>query len=236
MSAHIHDGTITVEVYADIVCPWCYIGKRRLDRALEALPEGADVRVVHRPFQLDPGAPRRGTLARDYLSEQLGPRAEAVLAHTTRLAASEGIAMDFGRALIGNTFDAHRVLWLAGNSGSQAAVKERVFAAYFTQGLDITRPEVLAAAAAPDLDPERVLTVLAGSEGVPEVTAQLTAARASGIRSVPSVTIDGGPAIEGALETSVLLDALERAHRESAARVERSAAGDGTPTGGGGRT
>lgn len=220
MSAHHRNGTITVEVYADIVCPWCYLGKRRLDRALEAFPRRDDVHIVHRPFQLDPGAPRSGTLARDYLREQLGPRADAVLTHTAKVAADEGIEMDFDRALIGNTFDAHRVLWLAGEHGDQAAVKEHLFAAYFTHGLDITRPEVLAAAAAPHLDPDRVMTVLTGSEGVSEVTAQLTAARAIGIRSVPSVVIDGRPPIEGAQDSSVLRDALERAHRESSAGAE----------------
>ncbi|MFF2021622.1 DsbA family oxidoreductase [Streptomyces sp. NPDC058171] len=209
------DGTITVEVYADLVCPWCYIGKRRLDRALDSFPGADQVRVVHRAFQLDPGAPRSGTPTRDYLGERLGPRAEAVLTHTTRVAADEGITMDFDRALIGNTFDAHRVLWLAGTEGAQAAVKERLFAAYFTDGRDLTRPEVLAAAVAPELDAERVLGMLAGPEGVPEVTAQLDAARAGGIRSVPTLVIDGRHVVEGAQEGAALLDALARARADA---------------------
>ncbi|WP_445398096.1 DsbA family oxidoreductase [Streptomyces sp. LE64] len=210
--------TITVEVHADLVCPWCYIGKRRLDRALDAFPHADEVHLVHRAFQLDPAAPRPGTPAREHLAERLGPRADAVLAHTARVAAEEGIAMDFGRALIGNTFDAHRVLWLAGTEGKQTEVKERLYAAYFSEGRDLTRPEVLAAVAAPDLDPDRVLEVLAGTGGTAEVTADLGTARTRGIRSVPTLVVDGRLSLEGAQDTAALLALLERAREEAAPR------------------
>ncbi|MFD1937347.1 DsbA family oxidoreductase [Nonomuraea mangrovi] len=228
MTSSTRNDTMTIEVYADIVCPWCYIGKRRLERALRNFRGTDGVRIVYRPFQLDPGAPATGTPARRHLGQKLGSQVGTVLERTSRMAAREGIEMHFDHALIGNTLDAHRVLRLAEAEGKQAGVLEQLFAAYFTHGRDITDHAVLAdAAAAAGLDRRHVLDMLAGSTGVREVTAEIAAAHARGVSSVPTIVVNGRHAIQGVQEIPALLDALERARDEAGAGDAET--GDTTP-------
>jgi predicted DsbA family dithiol-disulfide isomerase len=128
---------LTVEIWSDVVCPWCYLGKRRFESALQQFPHRDQVRVRWRSFQLDPSAPATGAgSSTDALAAKIGSRERAVAAHQqlTALAAAEGLTYRFDTARPGNTFDAHRLLHLAAGHGVQEAAEERLFRAYFTDG------------------------------------------------------------------------------------------------------
>lgn len=216
---------LRVEIWSDVVCPWCFIGKRRFDRALEALRTGTDaveIEVVYRAYQLDPTAPKdRATpVAEAYAKKFGGPeRAAAIINHLTRTAAEDGLAFRMDLAQRSNTLLAHRLLWWAGRRGesTQGALKEVLLAAYFVEGRHIGDPEILARVAAPilDLTIDEVLTFLASDVGVGEVNEELARAAIHGITGVPTYVIDGEWAIPGAQDS----DTFERVLRRAAARA-----------------
>jgi predicted DsbA family dithiol-disulfide isomerase len=216
-----------VEIWSDVVCPWCYIGKRRFEAALEALEgEIGDVEVTWRSFELDPRAarePEQG-LARE-LASRYGmseEQAQDMMDQMTRAAAAEGLDFDFARARRGNTLHAHRLLHLAADAGVQGDMKERLLRAYFTEGRAIAdRDELAALAAEVGLDAAEVQRVLAGDRYVEAVRADEARALSLGIRGVPFFLLDGKFGISGAQSPEVLRQALERAAAERAA-----AAGD----------
>ena len=162
-----------IEIYSDVVCPWCYVGERRFFAALESMPELGDVEVVFRPYQLDPAAPAQATPLLPSLERKFGGRAADIVRQVTDAAEGAGVSLRFDRALAANTFDAHRLLWLAAREGGpavQRALAERLFAAHFTEGGDIGDPTQLAAhAAAAGLDPERAAAFLASDGGTAEL-------------------------------------------------------------------
>jgi predicted DsbA family dithiol-disulfide isomerase len=139
--------SIKVEIWSDIACPWCYIGRRRFEHALNQFGQPDAVEIVWRSFQLDPTAPREypGTI-NDMLSESKGisrQQAEMMHEHVTQLAAQEGLDYRFDRVRPGNSFDAHRLLHLAAQHNRQSEMKERLQQAYFTEGLPFGDPETL---------------------------------------------------------------------------------------------
>ena len=139
---------LTVEIWSDVVCPWCYIGKRRFEAAAEQFERRGEVEVVWRSFELDPGAPARprGTPHTEHLAAKYGmsvEQAEASHVKMTDLAAQEGLEYHFERARGGNSFDAHRLIHLAAAHGKQGEAKERVMHAYFTEGVPIGDREAL---------------------------------------------------------------------------------------------
>src|SRR5580658_8061672 len=140
---------LRVEVWSDIACPWCYVGKRRLDAAIARFPHAAAVDVVWRAFELDPSAPRvrdRNVSYAERLAKKYGTdvaRANVMLQRMTDVAAGDGLNFHFERVQSGNTFDAHRVLHLAGDRGLQHVTKERLLRAYMTEGEPIGEPDVL---------------------------------------------------------------------------------------------
>ena len=141
-----------VEIWSDIACPWCYVGKRRFEAALAGFERRDDVTVTWRSFELDPGAPaeRDGELA-EHLASKYGSSVEQARvrhAQMTELAATEGLAFDFDRARSGNTFDAHRLVHLAEAHGMQDAMEERLMRAYLTEGELISDHATLARVAA----------------------------------------------------------------------------------------
>src|SRR3954447_5302146 len=166
-----------VEIWSDIVCPWCYIGKRRFEAALAEFAHADDVEVVWRAFELDPSAPRlrEGSLA-DHVARKYGmdaAQARASQERLTDLAAEEGVEFRFDRARPGNTFDAHRVVHLASVHGVQDAMKERLLAAYLTEGAPIGDPETLVALAAEiGLDPDEARAVVYGDRYAEAVRAE----------------------------------------------------------------
>jgi predicted DsbA family dithiol-disulfide isomerase len=210
--------TLRVDVWSDIACPWCYVGKRRLEAAIARFSHGGAVEVHWRAFELDPAAPRARSEDVSYaerLAKKYGTGVEAAatrLQHMTDLAAADGLAFHFDRIRPGNTFDAHRVLHLAANRGVQDAVKERFLRAYFTEGEPIGDASALVRLAAQaGLDGDDVRAVLAGDAYAREVRADEAEAHALGISGVPFFAIDGRYGVSGAQSAEVLAEVLERA-------------------------
>jgi predicted DsbA family dithiol-disulfide isomerase len=210
-----------VEVWSDVVCPWCYIGKRRFAAALDTLADDptfdADIEVVYRPYQLDPKAPPGTTMSvsETYARKFGGPeQAAAIIDNITGVAAAEGLDFHLDRAQRANTRDAHRLLWFAetsGPPGSQAALKERLLAAYFVEGRNVGDPDVLVEiAAAAGLDADEARTFLAGDGGQAEVADALAFASEAGITAVPTYVIDGRWSIPGAQDPAVFVQVLQR--------------------------
>lgn len=219
---------IEVEIYSDVVCPWCYIGEHRFFQALEAFPGREKVEVVFRPYQLDPGAPQRAIPLTEYLGRRYGDRAQGMMSRVGAVAAEEGIAIDWDRALAGNTYSAQRMIRLAleeYGAGVQRALVERLFALHFSDGGDLTDPEKLVAeAAAAGMNPDRVRAFLDSDEGVWEIDEAFDRARALGISGVPTFVFNGQWAVQGAQRMSTFLQALEQAEEEVAKEAERTAA------------
>lgn len=210
---------VRVDVWSDVVCPWCYIGKRRFEKGIELLREqGADpgIEVVYRSFQLDPGAPVGDPVPvrRAYAAKFGGPeRADAILDHVTRVAAEEGIEFRMDLALRANTLLAHRALHFALGSGpaAQASVKQRLLAAYFTEGADISDPDVVARCAGDaGLDADALREWLAGGGGIAEVAADIAEAGRRDITAVPSFVIDDRFTIPGAQDPATIATILGR--------------------------
>ena len=206
-----------VEVYSDVACPWCYVGKRRFERALAEFPGAGEVEVVYRPYQLDPAAPAAAVPLMDALAKKFGPGAGSMAERVAETARAEGITMDFASALAANTLDAHRLLRLAeleGGPAVQHAVAEGLFEAHFARGADVGDPEVLAEiAAAAGMDPERVRAYLASGEGAREVRAGIAHAQRLGVTAVPTFVFEDRYAVQGAQPPSVFLQALETVAR-----------------------
>ncbi|MBM3676178.1 MAG: DsbA family oxidoreductase [Actinobacteria bacterium] len=200
-----------VEIFSDVVCPWCYVGKRRFEVAL-ARYDGA-VQVEWRAFQLDPRAPREPQPVADAYARKFGERAEAIMAHLAAVAAEEGIEMRFDRAMRVNTIDAHRVCWLAGHSavpGVQSALEERLMRAYFTEGLDVSDRATLCALAADcGLDPNEVGAMLHSQRGVPEVHGEIARAAELDVMGVPSFVFERRFVVPGAQDPETFLRLIE---------------------------
>lgn len=205
---------MSVEIWSDVVCPWCYIGKRRFEKAVEALREEADIDIVYRAYQLDPTASpgKSSPVAEAYARKFGGPeRAQQIIDHVTAIAAEEGIEFRMDRALRANTFLAHRLLWLAEATGQQYALKERLLKAYFTDGLDVGDPEVLADCAAEvGMPRENVRAFLESDDGTEAVRAQLQAAADAEITAVPTFVLDGRWAVPGAQDPDTFVTVVRR--------------------------
>jgi len=219
-----------VEIWSDVVCPWCWIGKRHLEQALAGSPALADVEIVWRSFELDPSAPasRQGDyvtrLAAKYGTDV--PAAQQMLDTMTARGAQVGLDFRFDRAQAGNTFDAHRLLHHAATLGRQDALKERLFRATFTQGQQISAVEVLVRAAEEvGLDGPAARAVLASDAYAADVRAEEAEAAALGATGVPFFVVDRRYGVSGAQLPAVLREVLERAHAERAP-LRLVAAGD----------
>jgi predicted DsbA family dithiol-disulfide isomerase len=205
-----------VDIWSDLVCPWCYLGKRRFETALSIFSPGASVEVVHRSFQLDPTLPKEQSLrARDMLMHKYQMTAAAVIASQDRLeqlAAVEGLEYHLAESRTGNTMDAHRLVHLGREQGMQDLVLERLFHAHFTENRSLFDAESLIA-----------LGREAGLDGVKEllrtrrfedaVLADQRDAHQLGVRGVPFFVIDGRYGVSGAQSIEVFSDALARASK-----------------------
>jgi predicted DsbA family dithiol-disulfide isomerase len=213
---------VLVEIYSDVVCPWCYIGKRRFERALAEFEGRDDVEVVWRPYQLDPRAPAQPTPALDGYARKFGGPEQAlrITSQMTEVGRAENLELDFTQAQRANTFDAHRLLWLAEREGDQDAVKEALLAAYFTEGRDVSDvDELVAIGAAAGLEAERVRSMLTSDEGRAEVQAELRTAVERGITAVPTFVFEGQWAVPGAQDPDTMLMVLRRVKERLGAAV-----------------
>jgi len=203
-----------IEVWADVVCPWCYIGKRRLEAALAESAE-RDVEVVHRAFQLDPGATTDGERTVDVLASRYRvPAADAaqMMAQVTQVATGAGLHYRLLDTLSGNTRDAHRLVLWAQHEGSGAPLLEAVMHRYFEQAAPIfTAQDLLPIVAAVGLDPTAAAQVLAGRAYDRQVEQDQHDAAQLGARGVPFFVVDRALAISGAQPVAVLTELLRRA-------------------------
>jgi predicted DsbA family dithiol-disulfide isomerase len=211
-----------IDIWSDVVCPWCYIGKRRLEGALSRFEYAHEVKVRWRSFELDRNAPpvRDGDpaarLARKYLMSI--DRALAAQERLTALAAAESLDFRLDIARSGNSFNAHRLIHLAGERGLQDQVKERLFAAYFCEGQAIGDGSVLLSqATAAGLDAAEVRDLLQGDTYADEVRADEVEATEREITGVPFFLVDNRFAIPGAQEVDTILAVLKRAWAKSEA-------------------
>lgn len=210
--------TLRIDVWSDIACPWCYVGKRRIEAALEKFPHRDAVSVVWRAFELDPSAPAEREPGVDYaerLARKYGAsrgEAEGMIQRMTDTAAADGLDFRFDRIRAGSTFDAHRVIHLAGELGKQDAVKERLLRAYMTEGeLMSDRETLVRLAGEAGLDEELVRATLASDAHRKAVHEDEDEARQLGISGVPFFVIGGKYAVSGAQPADLLLRALDKA-------------------------
>lgn len=203
-----------IDIFSDVVCPWCFIGKRRLETALTAAAIG-DADIRWHAFQLNPDLPREGVERRAYLEAKFGPgAAECVHARLREAGAQAGIDFRFEKIERSpNTFDAHRLLWLAGTQGRQNTLAEALFTGYFLEGRDIGDRDTLTAIAAQAGLQHEVQNVFAGDAGVPQVRQDLAEARGLGISGVPFFIFNGRQALAGAQPPEVFAEALAAARR-----------------------
>ena len=209
-----------IEIWSDVVCPWCYIGKRRFEAALANFKQRDQIKITWKSFELDPNAPRSSeeTLTQ-MLAQKYGmstEKAAAANANVTSLAAQEGLDYHLDQAHPGNTFDAHRLIHLAAAHGLQGEMKERLMHAYFTEGQSVGDVETLIKLGAEvGLDPAKIRIALASDTYADEVAADEKEARMLGISGVPFFVIDEKYGISGAQPTELFEQALQQAWSES---------------------
>jgi predicted DsbA family dithiol-disulfide isomerase len=211
--------SLVIDVVSDVVCPWCYLGKRRLERAISLVP-ATDVLVRWHPFQLDPAIPPEGYDRADYMRQKFGDlsRLEAVHDRLLTFGQEEGVDYHFDAiARSPNTLDAHRLVrWTP--VGQQDGIVEALFKAYFTDGRDIGDHAVLADVASQfGFDREATLKRLQTDEDRDIVRAEIAEAQRIGVTGVPCFIVGGRYAVMGAEQPQVIAGAIEKAAQEAAA-------------------
>ena len=212
---------VTADIWSDIACPWCYIGKRRFEAALKAFPQAAQVDVVWHSFELDPNAPQASTAStRDILAQKYGrtpAQAQEMLDSMTATAAQEGLEYHFETQQRANTFLAHQLLHLAAEHGQQDTMKERLLRAFFTEGAFLGNVDTLAALAAEiGLDAGEVKRELEAQTYAQAVRQDEAQAQAYGIQGVPFFVLGNKYGVSGAQPAEALLGALQQLWSEVA--------------------
>jgi predicted DsbA family dithiol-disulfide isomerase len=210
---------LPIDMVSDVVCPWCFIGKRRLEKAIALRPDIA-VEVRFRPYFLNPWVPREGISREDYLTAKFGSpeRYRGIAQRVAQAAAAEGLtyALDAIKRQP-NTLDCHRLIRWAGEAGNAARMKQRLMDLYFTEGGDLTDRDVLVQAAADcGLDGDLIRERLAGEDDVERVEREAESAKDAGIDGVPCFIFGGSLAVQGAQAPEHLAQAIARAAKEYA--------------------
>ncbi|MNK40608.1 DSBA-like thioredoxin domain protein [compost metagenome] len=208
-----------VEIWSDIMCPFCYIGKKRFDDALAQFEHKDQVEIVWKSFMLSPELktdPSKNI--NQFLAEHKGISLEEATGmndYVTNMAAQAGLTYDFSKAVVANSFNAHRFSHFAKQYGKQNEAEEKLFASYFTQGKNIDDAETLMAMAAElELDVTKLANVMGSGAYAKDVMADIDEAQELGIRGVPFFVLNRKYAISGAQETAVFLDTLQKAFAE----------------------
>ena len=214
--------TMKIEVWADVVCPWCYIGKRRLQSALAERGIADEVEIVHRAFQLDPTASTTTAPTIDHLAAKYGvsrDEALAMMSNVTEVAAGEGLEYHLDRTMTGNTRNAHRLVLWAQEQDPVAAQRllEAMYSAYFEQGRGVfSIDDLVALAAESGLEADAAREMLAGSAYLDQVVEDQVLARTFGANGVPFFVIDRAYGVSGAQPVEVFLQAIDQARAASA--------------------
>lgn len=209
---------IKVDIVSDVVCPWCYIGKRRIERAMDALNSKYDFEVEYHPFELNPQMPAEGVDQKQYLSAKFGgeDRYNQITAQTTATAAREGLAFDFSIQKVSpNTRNAHRIIQYAKQEGKQPAVKEAFMQAYFEQGIDLSKDEnLVSVAVGAGLSKDAVEQLLASDQLLAEVMYAERELQKIGISGVPFYIINNKYGVSGAQPSETFMQAFEDISKE----------------------
>ena len=204
---------IKISVVSDIVCPWCYIGKRRLEKAIDKLSDKFDFEIEYFPFELNPQMPAQGVDQKQYLTDKFGSEDhyEQITGRTTAAAAEEGLKFDFASQKISpNTRNAHRLVQLAKEDNKHLELVEALFKAYFTEGVDLSKPENLVRlAVSVGMDQSKVEQFLNSDTGVAEVEIAEHELQKLGISGVPFYIIDNKYGISGAQASESFIKAFE---------------------------
>lgn len=204
---------IIIDVVSDVVCPWCYIGKRRLEKAMETLKMELEFEVNYLPFELNPGMPKQGRNQKEYLTEKFGgeERYKQLTENVSKIASEEGLKFDYMQQQVSpNTRDAHRLIWLAGSEGCQGQVKEAFLKAYFQQGIDLSKNEnLLDIVSSAGLERKKAEALLNSEEGLVEVEYLEQINQKRGINGVPYYIINRKYGISGAQLPSTFIKAFK---------------------------
>ena len=210
---------IRIDVVSDVVCPWCFIGKRRLEKAL-ALASDVPVEVHYRPYYLNEWIPAQGMSRDEYLTTKFGSpdRYKDIARRVQAAAAAEGLVYAVEKmSRQPNTRDAHRLIRWAEGIGKAPEMKQRLMDLYFTEGADLSNEAVLVQAAADvGLDPEDVRAALDSDKDIAEIEQEVNAAKEAGIQGVPCFMLDGKYAISGAQEPEALAQAIQQVSAQAA--------------------
>jgi predicted DsbA family dithiol-disulfide isomerase len=213
--------TLPIDMISDVVCPWCFIGKRRLEKAL-ALRPNIPIEVHFRPYFLNPWVPREGMSREDYLTTKFGSpeRYRAIGGRVSAAAAAEGLIYAPDKITRQpNTLDCHRLILWAGETGNAGRMKQRLMDVYFTEGGDLSdRDALVEAAAASGLDAAEARGRLASDRDIERVAKEAESAKEAGIDGVPCFVLGGVIAVQGAQTPDHLVQAIDRAAQEYASR------------------
>jgi predicted DsbA family dithiol-disulfide isomerase len=202
-------------IVSDVICPWCFVANKNLEKALDLLPNVRDYAIIWRPYELNPAMPKEGMDRREYRSRKFGSWGHSLALDAQVAQAGQEAGITFRHDLMKrtpNTFNAHRLIWLAQRERAQGAVVESLFKAYFSEGRDVGDLEVLAdLAAGAGLDRAGTLAFLSSGEGVEEVRKEESMAILKGISGVPTFILDGEELFSGARKPDVIAAHLTRA-------------------------
>jgi len=204
---------VQINIISDVVCPWCYIGKRRLEKALKSMENDFDFELNYLPFELNPDMPESGSDQKAYLIAKFGgeERFKQITQHVTQVAKEEGLAFNFDKQDISpNTKSAHRIIWKAKEAGKQLQVVEALFKAYFTDGVDLSRKEnLMAIAQRAGLSKEEITDAMSNDESLQAVAMAQLHNRQLGVSGVPFYIINNKYAISGAQPAEAFIDAIK---------------------------
>ncbi|HTA77856.1 MAG TPA: DsbA family oxidoreductase [bacterium] len=203
---------LKIEIYSDVICPWCYLGESRLKKALESLPKTTPVEINYLPYELNPATAEAGVDRKKYLEAKYGPRIKEADQRLRLLGQAVGIEYNFDKAeRIPNTLKAHRLIWFASQKGLQEKAVTGLFKAYFTDGIDIGDDHELAAVASEwGMDHAEVIQFLKSAKGMEEVRALEERAYNLEITGVPFFIFNGKAAVSGAQEVETFTDVLRQ--------------------------
>lgn len=222
---------IKIEIASDVVCPWCYIGKRRIEKAMTQLSDQFEFEVSYLPFELNPQTPRAGFIQKEYLAKKFGSEEKynQITRHVAVIAAEEGLKFDFEKQKVSpNTRDAHRIIWYARQEGKQLAVKEAFMKAYFEEGVDLTKQEnLISIAEKAGLDPTQISSLLNSDQLLADVTAAEQLNHERGISGVPYYIINNQYGISGAQAADVFVQALTQIGNQAVTQEGDACAVDG---------